>query len=135
MKSERIVADTYAWIEYFLGTALGEKVKKYIEGEYELLTPVIVLAELREYSLRHRKDFTLIYAFIQARSKIVPVNQQIAIKAVEINYERKGMEKIRGWGMIDSTVLATAQIHKAKVLTGDPHFKNLKETIWLSKHP
>ncbi|HID18758.1 TPA: type II toxin-antitoxin system VapC family toxin, partial [Candidatus Bathyarchaeota archaeon] len=67
--------------------------------------------------------------------KIVPVNQQIAIKAGEINHERKGMEKIRGWGMIDSTVLATAQIHKAKVLTGDPHFKNLKETIWLSKHP
>jgi predicted nucleic acid-binding protein len=31
--------------------------------------------------------------------------------------------------MADSIVLATARQHSAKVVTGDPHFKNLNETV------
>jgi predicted nucleic acid-binding protein len=43
-----VVYDTYAWIEYFLGTSKGAQVKKLLDkGGY---TPSIVLAEIsRKY--------------------------------------------------------------------------------------
>ena len=133
VKSKRIIVDTYAWIEYFKGSIQGAKAKSYIEGKYYLLTPTIVLAELKEFSLKHKENFAHVNLFIQSRSKIVPINQEVAIKAGEINYRKKRMEKIKDWGVIDSIILATAQTNKAKILTGDLHFKNLKETIWIGK--
>lgn len=92
-----------------------------------------MFAELKEFSLKHKENFAYVNLFIQSRSKIVPINQEVAIKAGEINYRKKRMEKIKDWGVIDSIILATAQTNKAKILTGDLHFKNLKETIWIGK--
>jgi len=40
------VIDTYAWVEYLLGSRAGAKAKNYIEGGTGL-TPSVVLAELR----------------------------------------------------------------------------------------
>lgn len=40
------VIDTYAWVEYLLGSRTGAKAKKYIEEGWGL-TPPIVLAEIR----------------------------------------------------------------------------------------
>jgi len=40
-----------------------------------------------------------------------------------INFERK--KKVDGWGMADSIVVATGGRSKARVVTGDPHFRDL----------
>jgi predicted nucleic acid-binding protein len=45
------------------------------------------------------------------------LNELIVILAGKINYERKRIEK--NWGMMDSIILATAQIYNLKVLTKD----------------
>jgi predicted nucleic acid-binding protein len=37
----------------------------------------------------------------------------------------------KDFGLADAYVLATARQLKSKVLTGDPHFKNLKEAVML----
>lgn len=43
--------------------------------------------------------------------------------AGEINFENK--KKIKGWGMSDSIIQATAKLLNADVLTGDEHFRDL----------
>jgi predicted nucleic acid-binding protein len=39
---------------------------------------------------------------------------------------------VKGWGMADSMILATARRSRSRIVTGDPHFKDLaEETIML----
>ena len=46
----KIVIDSYAWIELFMGSAKGGKVKEILEDADEVYTPDTVLAEIaRKY--------------------------------------------------------------------------------------
>lgn len=40
-------------------------------------------------------------------------------------------KKVAGWGLTDSIVLGTARKKKAKVMTGDEHFLNMPETVFI----
>jgi hypothetical protein len=42
----KYVIDSYAWIEYFMETKTGEKVKPIIENTEEKITPTMRLAEI-----------------------------------------------------------------------------------------
>ena len=69
------------------------------------------------------KDFN----FIISQTKIIQLNMELALLAGKINNENK--KKIKNWGMADSIILATARINKAKVVTGDEHFRNLDSVM------
>jgi predicted nucleic acid-binding protein len=124
-----IVLDSFAWIEYFDGTSAGEKVRNFLDSE-RVVTPAIVVAELSEKYKRLNRDFGSKYDFVRTRTSIVPLEEGLARAAGEINYERKKM--VKGWGMADSMILATARRSRSMIVTGDPHFKDLaEETIML----
>ena len=40
-------------------------------------------------------------------------------------------KKIKGWGLADSIVYATGLLKKAEVVTGDEHFKELKNVFFI----
>jgi len=60
---------------------------------------------------------------------IVPLEKNIAILAGEINHTMK--RTVKGWGISDSIILATAKSTSTKVVTGDEHFKEVEEAIFL----
>jgi predicted nucleic acid-binding protein len=125
--SYEYVVDSYAWIEYFRGSKAGEKAKEFIEGG-KAATTTIAIAELREkYAREGWPYFDEDLLFITSSTAIVNLTKNIAVKAGEMNAAMK--VKVKGWGMADSITLATAQIAKAKVVTGDKHFKGLKQAI------
>ncbi len=124
-----VVLDSFAWIEYFNGTSAGEKVQGFLENGLAV-TPAIVVAELSEKHKRLNRVFGSKYDFVKARTSIVPLEEELARVAGEINFERK--QRMKGWGMADSIVLATARRSGSRIVTGDPHFKDLvEETILL----
>ena len=128
----KYVVDSYAWLEYFMGTIAGGKAKKIIDSSTdEKLTPTICVAEIYSKVLRveglNRAE--LQRAFIKSRSAIVSLTEEVAIEAAKIDVEMK--KKVAGWGLADSIVLGTARNKRAKVLTGDEHFLNLDETIFI----
>ena len=124
-----VILDSFAWIEYFNGTSAGEKVQGLLENLL-VMTPAIVVAELAEKHRRLNREFGPKYDFVKARSSIVPVEEELARTAGEINFERK--RRVKGWGMADSIVLATGRRSGSKIVTGDPHFRDLAdETILL----
>jgi predicted nucleic acid-binding protein len=128
----RYVIDSYAWLEYFMGTVAGEKAKKIIDSTaYEKLTPTICVAEIYAKVLRVEgpEKAELQRAFIKSRSALTSLTEEIAIEAAKIDVEMK--KKIVGWGLADSIVLGTARKKRAKVLTGDEHFLNLPETTYI----
>jgi predicted nucleic acid-binding protein len=51
------------------------------------------------------------------------LDQKICILAGKLSFQRKRL--IKGWGMIDSLILATALVSNLKILTGEKHFKDL----------
>ena len=128
----KYVIDSYAWLEYFMGTVAGKKAREIIESsEHEKLTPTICLSEIYTKVLRGEglRMAEVQRAFIKLRSALVPLNEEIAVESAKIDVEMK--KKVKGWGLADSIVLSTAKLKKAKVVTGDEHFRNLEETVYI----
>ncbi len=128
----RYVIDSYAWLEYFMGTVAGEEAKKIIDSSSdEKLTPTICVAETYAKVLRTEglEKAELQRAFIKLRSAVVSLTEEIAVEAAKVDVEMK--KTVAGWGMADSIVLGTARKKKANVLTGDEHFLNMPETAFI----
>ncbi|MEM2122826.1 MAG: type II toxin-antitoxin system VapC family toxin [Candidatus Bathyarchaeia archaeon] len=131
--SYNFIIDSYAWIDYFIGSKGGAVAKAYIEGE-DSATPSIVVAEISRKLLyeisagretvegRENK-----LDFMKTSTLIVDLTEEIARLAGEIDVERK--KTVKGWGMADSITLATARKEGAKIVTGDRHFMDLKGEI------
>jgi len=125
----RYIIDSYAWIEYFMGTMAGEKVKPIIECLEEKITPTICLAEIYAKTLKAESQELAEKQriFIKERSALAPLDEKIAIESAKIQLTMK--RKIKGWGLADSIVYATGLTKNAEIVTGDEHFNNLKNEI------
>ncbi len=129
------VIDTYAWIEYFRGSPEGNAAKEYIEGG-ETATPTIVVLELRKNFLRKIKEGKETpkgaeenMDYVRSKSTILDLGYASSIKAAETDLEMK--QKVKNWGVADAIVLSAARELNAKVVTGDEHFRGLKEAVMI----
>jgi len=120
--------DTYAWVEYFIGSKRGETVKKIIEDENNvILIPECCLAEVKGWSIRENMDFEELYSIIRKVSDIQCILTQDWLEAATIRSEIRKTRK--GFGMIDALILAQQKRIGCKVVSGDPHFERLKDVI------
>jgi len=120
--------DSYAWLEYFMGTEAGRKVKQIIDSETdEKLTPSICLTEtyVKILKTEDKEKAELRRAFIKSRSALIPLDEDLAVEAAKTDVTMK--KKVHGWGLADSIVLSTARDRQGKVVTGDRHFRGLAE--------
>lgn len=127
----KYVIDSFAWIEYFMGSKVGETVKPLIENSEEKLTPTICLAEVYAKTLKveNQEVADKQKAFIKEKSALVFLDESIAVESAKVNVRMK--KEIDGWGLADSIVYATATVKKAEVVTGDEHFKKLKNAFFI----
>src|SRR2546427_478166 len=99
------------------------------EETWERMRKLLDAGDAKKYR-RLNREFGSKYDFVRARTTIVPLEEELARAAGELNFERK--KRVKGWGMTDSIVLATARRAGSKIVTGDPHFKDLvEETVIL----
>ena len=128
----RYIIDSYAWLEYFMGTDAGRKVKQIVDTEAdEKLTPSICLAEIYAKVLKTEDEerAELRRSFIKARSALIPLDENLAVAAARTDVAMK--KKVQNWGLADSIVLSTARHRKGKVVTGDHHFRGLDEAYMI----
>jgi len=115
------ILDSSCWIEYFNGSALGERFAELVEGGEEkgLLVPSIVLTEVYRHALRHRgpDDATLVLAGM-VRAPIADLDPNIAKLAAELGVEH-------GLPLADAVIYATARLRGATLWTTDTHFAGL----------
>jgi predicted nucleic acid-binding protein len=121
------VIDTWVWVEYYFGMILP--VKEYIENNnIDLFTSVITLTEMIKFLHQKEEDPAIIQKVVHEigiRSLIVPISEEIAILAGD--YRRDGFFG----GIADTLILATARSGNHKVVTGDPHFKDLPDVAFI----
>ena len=133
----RIVVDSYAWIEIFLGSERGDRARKIIGEASEAYTPDVVLAEVARKYLREGLGEDVVLKRLTAMAEatdVVPIGVELALESAKCYLELS--EKARREGaeapsLFDALVLATARVLDARVVTGDEHFKNLSETLWV----
>ncbi|MBC2709303.1 MAG: PIN domain-containing protein [Methanosarcinales archaeon] len=124
-----MLLDSFAWMEYFMGTQEGEKVRRFVDDDIQLYTSPIVIAEIYSKSLRtdgnaeERKDFII------KRCALIVLDEIIAVEAAKIHAEKK--IKTPDFGLADALILASARNRKIKVVTGDPHFKDFKDAVMM----
>ncbi|KAF5415404.1 MAG: tRNA(fMet)-specific endonuclease VapC [Candidatus Methanophagaceae archaeon] len=122
-----VLIDSWAWIEYFRGSKAGEQIKGVIEdSEEKMVISTINIAEVYRLILRfYSEDFAeeKIEAMKQ-RAFVCDVIEEIAVEAAKIKHKKK-------WGLGDSLIYATAKKEGARVLTGDPDFKDVEGVIFI----
>lgn len=129
-----VLIDTYAWIEYFRGTKEGELAKEYIESGRKVMTPSIVLAELSDKyrrSGKERKWETERRNTVEILSKIVNLSQDSADEAGKI--KKRMRKEYSDFPLADGMILAITREQEAKIITGDPHMRDLSEVIDLKR--
>ena len=123
----KIIFDTYAWIEYFKGSKQGKVADQYLKEE--IITPFIVALELSYRANKEGWDIKKYLDFIKFNSKISFIDEDFIINFGRIYNETK--KEVKEFSLADCIILTTARLQNAKILTGDAHFKNFQETIFL----
>ena len=123
------IIDTYAWIEYFKGSNQGDTLKRLFENKNSrFITMECCIAELRGYCLKNSIEFNQLYDVVKKNSVMLPVLREYWIKAAKIKFE---MRKTRAhFGLIDSILVAKQEEMKCSIVSGDPHFKGLKNVVY-----
>jgi predicted nucleic acid-binding protein len=131
------VIDAYAWIELFIGSKQGLEIKETLEKAEEIYTPGTVLAEIARKYIREGVDEKTVDARLQliaSSSIITNLDVDIALEAAKCYSElvtRAKRSKLNTPSLFDAIVLGTCKTLKSKVISGDEHFRNLPETIWV----
>lgn len=124
----KYVIDTYAWIEYLRGSRAGEKLKAVFEEESsEIYTCAVTIAEVVSKTAREGQDVEVAYGILLNNSQVVNVDEEVSKRAGLLHAEMRKVE--RDFGLADAYVLATARRLRSRVLTGDLHFRGVKEAV------
>lgn len=133
----RLTIDSFAWIELIRGTPLGAATRARLEAADDCFTPAIVLVEVahrcRRDGFGEQQIERELTAMTEA-SALVPITPALAIAASTATRglrERAVAVRLRPAGLADGLILATARMTESQLLTGDPHFRGLRETLWL----
>jgi predicted nucleic acid-binding protein len=134
----KIVVDTYAWIELLIGSEKGARVKEILQNAEKICTPSTVVAEVARKFLREGIEEETIALWLETitdASEIIQIDPATALEAAKsqiLLYEKAKKARQNTPSLFDAIVHANAKINQCKILTGDQHFEDLPETIWVN---
>jgi predicted nucleic acid-binding protein len=124
----KYVVDAWAWVEYLIGSEFGAKLREILdENGSEVYTCAVTLGEVVSKVVMEGRDVEAAYTLLLSNSQVVNVNEELSKQAGLLHCEMR--KTLKDCGLADAYVLATARKLKAKVLTGDIHFKGAKEAV------
>ena len=126
----RYVIDAWAWIEYLIGSNRGSKIRIILENEKnEIFTCSLTIAEVISMIKREKRDYELAYKSIISLSQICNITPELSKEAGLIHPDIK--KKMRDFGLADVFILVTAKMLDAQIVTGDEHFKDFKNVVFI----
>lgn len=124
------IIDSYAWIEYFLGSSKGEILRAlFLEEQHKFTTVECCLGEIKGWCFREKKNFEEYLTIIRTNSAIMPVIQQNWIEAAQERFELRKTRK--NFGLIDAMLVVKQKANVGTIISGDPHFKGLPGCIFM----
>ena len=124
------IIDTYAWVGYLIGSKKGETLRKLFDStSNNFITLECCLAEINGWCIKNKLNFENIYSVIRSNSEIRSALTEDWIRAARIRFEMR--KKIKNFGLIDSIILIKQMEYDCKIVSGDLHFKNLKNVVYV----
>jgi predicted nucleic acid-binding protein len=123
------VVDTSVWIEWIVGSPLGETLAPELPEDDQWIVPTIVQYELSRWLAREMSEAAAARAIAFSKELVVaPLTTDIATKAA-------GYAKVYGLATADAIIFATAKDARADLLTCDAHFAKLPGVTYVKKGP
>jgi len=123
----KYVVDSWAWIEYLIGSDYGAKLNEILDDAAEVYTCAITLAEVVSKVAREGKDVEVAQDMLSSNSQIISIDEELSKSAGQLHAKMRQTQK--DFGLADAFVIALANRLKAKIVTGDPHFKGVNDTV------
>lgn len=122
--------DSSAWIEYFAGTSLGEKVKEIVEKEETLIaTCILSIAEISDKFSKEEEKFDKFLIFIKNRSSIVDLTLSSCSGAGKLKAERRTTKK--EFSLVDAVIYLAAKENSCTLITKDDDFDGMDKVVLL----
>jgi predicted nucleic acid-binding protein len=126
----KFIVDAWAWIEYFRGSEYGAKLNDILEDHTtNIYTCASTVAEIISKTARDGRDVEAAYDMLLSNSQIIKLDEQISKQAGLFHFKMR--QTTKDFGIADAFILAAANKLEAKIITGDPHFKGLKNAIMI----
>ncbi len=126
----KYVFDAHAWIEYLQGSKQGEDVCALLQSERnQIFVLPITIAEVVAKIKRDKGNYKLAHEAIVSNATVIETSDEAALEAGIVYVDTR--KKLTSFGIVDALVLVTAAAIKAKVVTGDYHFKQFKNVLFL----
>jgi predicted nucleic acid-binding protein len=117
--------------EYFSGSEKGKRVRDIVESDKnEIFISIITIAEVVSFVKINKSNLEEVYGRLMNLAKIYNMDAQFTKECGILHADIR--IKIKDFGMADCFVLLTARRLKARIITGDPHFKGFKDVLFLS---
>jgi predicted nucleic acid-binding protein len=128
--TNKYIVDAWAWIEYFRGSEYGAKLNDILEDPTtEVYTCAITVAEVFSKTARDGRDVEAAYDMLLSNAQVIKIDEQASKQAGLLHSKIRQTRK--DFGIADAFILAAAGKLKAKIVTGDPHFQGLENTIMI----
>jgi len=116
--------DTWVWIDYW--NRAGSPAQDFIESDKELAISMITVAEVSQrFAPQGRSMVDARINEMLHYCTLIPISREIAMLAGMLRHT-----EIEG-GIADAIILATAQLGKHTIVTGDLHFRDLPGVVFL----
>lgn len=123
-----MLIDTSAWVEFLLGSRKGNRVRETINSE-ACYSSIVTIAELSNWAQRENQETERIIDAVKELSAVIGLDEDIAVLAGKLSFNRK--KENRKWGMMDSMILATAEMYDMEILTCDDDFSDVSKVTVL----
>jgi len=124
------IIDSYAWVEYFLGSKKGEVLKiLFLDAENHFLTVECCLVEIKGWTLKNNLNFEDVFTIMRANSSITKIEEKDWIIAAEHRFAQRKTQP--DFGLIDAVLVAKQEELQCNIISGDKHFKGLKKVVFL----
>jgi predicted nucleic acid-binding protein len=119
--------DTCVWVELLADTPTGRRYRKLFDAPAELLVPTLVQYELRRWALRELGEDAADRVIAATRNAhIVALDETTALHAAALGLQH-------GLAGADALIYASAQRHRARLVTCDAHFEGLPDVDYRAK--
>ena len=122
-----VLVDTSAWIEWLIGSPIGDKLTQHLPEQADWLVPTMVQLELAKWLTREvgEDKADQVIAFTQV-CQIVPLDTEIALAAADAC-------RAHNLATADAIIFSTARLRGATLLTCDAHFDGLPGVSLIAK--
>jgi predicted nucleic acid-binding protein len=130
--SGKFVLDTYALVEYALGTKMGYVVKEALDHG-QCITPSVVIAELANKYCRDDRlqDWEPMLKLLKAKTHVLGLDATLASKS---GIQKVALRKrVKDISLIDAIAYQAAIDHEATLVSGDEHFEAFPDVIYLKR--